>query len=128
LYNAPLSEQAALLPRAIKGGFPQHHARLSACAAYLNGKPELALRAWIEFLVDPAEMRPNNLHFTGPDVLNPVDEAPGISTNDASQWSLGAIQMLALIGDFFPLEISQEDRLSYLESLKGQDSFLGKVY
>jgi hypothetical protein len=128
LYNAPLSEQAALLPRAIKGGFPQHHARLSACAAYLNGKPELALRAWIEFLVDPAEMIPNILHFTGPDVLNPVDEAPGISTNDASQWSLGAIQMLALIGDFFPLEISPEDRLSYLESLKGQDSFLGKVY
>jgi hypothetical protein len=32
-------------------------------------------------------------------VLNPVDETPRLSTNDAAQWSLAAMQNLALIGD-----------------------------
>jgi hypothetical protein len=35
----------------------------------------------------------------GPNVLRPVDEARGVSTNGTSQWSLAAIQCLALVGD-----------------------------
>jgi hypothetical protein len=32
-------------------------------------------------------------------VLNPIDEATWVSTNDAAQWGLAAIQNLALIGN-----------------------------
>jgi hypothetical protein len=31
--------------------------------------------------------------------LEPVEEAPGVTTNGASQWGLAAIQNLALVGD-----------------------------
>ena len=37
-------------------------------------------------------------------VLAPVDEAPGVSTNDAAQWALAAIENLALIGDQMPVQ------------------------
>ena len=33
------------------------------------------------------------------DVLRPIVEDPGLSTNSASQWGLAAIENLALIGD-----------------------------
>ena len=33
----------------------------------------------------------------GPAALNPVDEAPWITTNETSQWALAAIANLALI-------------------------------
>jgi hypothetical protein len=32
-------------------------------------------------------------------VLNPVDEAAWVSTNDTAQWGLAAIQNLALVGE-----------------------------
>ena len=35
----------------------------------------------------------------GPHVLNPVDEVPTVSTNDAAQYGLALIQNLALIGN-----------------------------
>ena len=38
----------------------------------------------------------------GPAVLNPVDEAPSVGTNDVAQYGLAAIQNLALIGDWLP--------------------------
>ncbi|HKU35640.1 MAG TPA: hypothetical protein VJP90_08840, partial [Paenarthrobacter sp.] len=37
-----------------------------------------------------------------PFVLSPVDEAPTVSTNDAAQFGLAAIQNLALIGEHLP--------------------------
>ena len=37
-----------------------------------------------------------------PYVLNPVDEAPSVGTNDVAQYGLAAIQNLALIGDRLP--------------------------
>jgi hypothetical protein len=36
-------------------------------------------------------------------VLNPIDEAAWVSTNDAAQWGLAAIQNLALIGGQLPV-------------------------
>jgi hypothetical protein len=39
-------------------------------------------------------------------VLNPIDEASWVSTNDAAQWSLAAMQNLALAGDALPAEPS----------------------
>jgi hypothetical protein len=38
-------------------------------------------------------------------VLNPVDEVGGMETNHASQWSLNAIEVLALVGDYAPAEL-----------------------
>ncbi len=38
----------------------------------------------------------------GPTVLEPVDEAAFVSTNDAAQYGLAAIQNLALIGERLP--------------------------
>jgi len=44
-------------------------------------------------------------HVTGPDALNPIDEAPGVSTNTAAQSSLVAIQVLELCKDELPQEL-----------------------
>ena len=40
-----------------------------------------------------------------PDVLNPVHEAPGVSTNDAAQSGLTLIEILALCADALPNEL-----------------------
>ena len=41
----------------------------------------------------------------GPDVPEPVDEISFVSTNDTSQWSLNAIELLQLVGDALPKEV-----------------------
>ena len=76
------------------------HSRLSAYAAAQKKDPALARRAWREFLADRDSNKPlKTTRVSGPLALNPVDEAPWISTNDTAQWGLAAIQNLALIGD-----------------------------
>ena len=82
------------------------HSRLTAYTAYHSGDKQLAKRAWKEFDAKQEfagktgiSSRLQTAHVAGPDVLNPIDEAPWISTNDASQWGLAAIQNLALVGD-----------------------------
>jgi hypothetical protein len=42
------------------------------------------------------------VHLEGPTVLNPVDEAAWVSTNDTAQWGLAAMQNLALAGKALP--------------------------
>ena len=80
------------------------HSRLTAYAAARTGDKALAQRAWSEFFRDKRygaeQLRTRRVQ--GPAVLNAVDEAPWVSTNDAAQWSLAAIQNLALIGDQLP--------------------------
>jgi hypothetical protein len=44
-------------------------------------------------------------HVAGPDVMNPIDEAPGVSTNSTAQNSLTAIQVLELCKDRLPAEL-----------------------
>jgi hypothetical protein len=76
----------------------------------MTGDKKLAARAWAEFgqgdfadhgLADTrAALKTNRVE--GPDVLNPVDEATWVSTNDSAQWGLAAIECLALIGDQMP--------------------------
>ncbi|MGP8246564.1 MAG: hypothetical protein ACLQVN_18855, partial [Bryobacteraceae bacterium] len=44
-------------------------------------------------------------HVAGPDVMNPIDEAPGVSTNSTSQNSLTAIEVLELCKDQLPAEL-----------------------
>ena len=80
------------------------HSRLSAYAAHSKQDKALAQRAWREFLADDPRGHKTlkTTRISGPAVLNPVIEAPWISTNDAAQWSLAAIQNLALIGQHLP--------------------------
>ena len=44
-------------------------------------------------------------HIVGPNVLNPIDEAPDVSTNTTAQSSLTAIQVLELCKDQLPAEL-----------------------
>ncbi len=103
LYNAPRDEQVKALGAPHGGGtvLSVGHSRLSAYAALQKKDPALARRAWREFLADPRfGARPlKTTRIAGPLVLNPVDEAPWISTNDTAQWGLAAIQNLALVGE-----------------------------
>lgn len=103
LYNAPrdLQVKALGVPH---GGSPVlsvGHSRLTAFAAMQKQDAGLAKRAWAEFLADGrGGSKPlRTVRVAGPAVLNPVDEAPWVSTNDTAQWGLAAIQNLALVGD-----------------------------
>ncbi|MFI6479371.1 Tat pathway signal sequence domain protein [Nonomuraea sp. NPDC050663] len=85
----------------------QAHSRLAAYYAHRTGDQALADVAWRAFEVgDGDRLNTNPLQaeadwkrtrVDGANVLMPVDEAPYISTNDAAQYSLAAIQLLALI-------------------------------
>ncbi|MFT7775047.1 Tat pathway signal sequence domain protein [Roseateles sp.] len=103
LYNAPREQQVKVLG-APHGGSPVltvGHSRLTAYAAAQRRDATLAQRAWREFLADERfGAKPlKTTRITGPQVLNPVDEAAWISTNDTAQWGLAAIQNLALVGE-----------------------------
>lgn len=54
----------------------------------------------VNALVGETEWRRTRIH--GPAVPEAVDEAAFVSTNDAAQYGLAAIQNLALIGDHLP--------------------------
>ncbi len=70
--------------------------RLAAYAYARTGNPAFARRAWTQLA---ARRPPATRRVQGPEVLNPIDEAPGVSTNNAAQNSLNAIQVLAMCGD-----------------------------
>ncbi|WP_428941039.1 Tat pathway signal sequence domain protein [Fontivita pretiosa] len=104
LYNATPEEQRAALGQSLSGtSLRDAHSRLSAYAARRKSDRRLAERAWRELLgrgglpTPPAVQR-----IEGPHVLNPIDEVPWVSTNSTSQWSLAAIQNLALAGEAIP--------------------------
>ncbi len=44
-------------------------------------------------------------HVEGPEVMNPIDEAPAVSTNTTAQFSLTAIEVLELCKDQLPAEL-----------------------
>jgi hypothetical protein len=80
------------------------HSRLTAYAAWKKKDRALALRAAREFLGKKGDLeksleRWKPRRIEGPDVLNPIDEAQGVSTNGTSQWGLAAMQVLALVGN-----------------------------
>ena len=102
LYLAPPQEQEAELGVAPDGvHLHQAHSRLAAYAAARTGDRVQAERAWRafhgggEFSTDRRSFRPRRVE--PPHVLHPVDEAEGLSTNDAAQFALAVIQNLALI-------------------------------
>ena len=107
LFLATEEEQTDAVWQPLPGIYlTQAHSRLSAYAAARLGDPGLAARAWESF-AEGGEHLNHESAFTlrtiePPHVLLPVDEAPTVSTNDASQFGLAVIQNLALIGDHLP--------------------------
>ncbi len=109
LFLASPEEQAAEVGQPLAGIYlTQAHSRLTAYAAARLGSPDLAELAWESF----AQGGENLNHaeaFTlkrilPPQVLQAVDEAPTVSTNDTAQFGLAVIQNLALIGGALPGE------------------------
>ncbi|MEV1130027.1 Tat pathway signal sequence domain protein [Agromyces sp. NPDC049794] len=107
LYLADASEQVEAVGEALTGTMlEQAHSRLAAFAANRLGDRALADRAWAAF-EGTGEWLVHRRDFVlqrvePPYVLNPVDEALTVSTNDASQYGLAAIQNLSLIGSALP--------------------------
>jgi hypothetical protein len=100
LYNGTDDEQKAALGTSFGSiNLQQGHARLTAYAAHRKNDAALATRAWKE-LTEGRSGYGARQQFTAnqieaPAVLNPVDEAPGVSTNATAQWGLAAIECLA---------------------------------
>lgn len=86
------------------------HSRLTAYAAWKLKDKELAKRAWREFVGRPGSLdrilenwQPRRID--PPAVLNPLDEARGVSTNGTSQWGLAAMQCVALLEELLGEEM-----------------------
>lgn len=98
LYSAPADQQRAELGVSLTGNnLTGAHSRLTAYVAQQTGDTALAQRAWSEFFREGSQI-PETKRVEGPAVLNTIDEAAWVSTNDSAQWGLAAIQNLALVG------------------------------
>jgi hypothetical protein len=100
LYNGSDELQKAALGESFGSiNLQQGHARLTAYAARRKHDAALAARAWAELTEGRsgygAQQQFASNRIEAPAVLNPVDEAPGISTNATAQWGLAAIECLA---------------------------------
>lgn len=100
LFNADGARQLKALGKDLgKLNLSQGHARLLAYAGWQLRDPAMQTMAWHQFLAGKAGITFADQHsqpVATPWVLNPVDEAPHISTNAVAQWGLGAIGLLAL--------------------------------
>lgn len=107
LFLATPAQQEAEVGQPLTGIYlTQAHSRLTAYAAARLGDAELAARSWVEFDAG-GELLGNDAAFRlhrvePPFVLQPIDEAHTVSTNDASQFALATIQLLALVGHAAP--------------------------
>ena len=101
-YNAPKADLVRLLGKEPKrGSLTGSHSRLTAYAAHQEQDRALARRAWSEFFSETryGGIVRKTVRVGGVDVLRPIEEESGYSTNGAVTWGLAAIQNLALIGD-----------------------------
>ncbi|MFT3737433.1 MAG: hypothetical protein QM786_01620 [Breznakibacter sp.] len=105
-YNASAAEQQERYGAPFgKLGLRQGHSRLSAYAAKQLKSGEIAQRALREFLGNDRgefESFGNPIQVNVPNVLYPVSEVPGLSTNAAAQWGLSAIQCIELLKNSWP--------------------------
>lgn len=105
LYGADDAVQTARIGRSFgNNSLRQGHSRLTAYAAAKLGRKDLADRAWDEFRGNNRweSLDPKRNELEGTDVLRPLEEASGVSTNSTNQWGLAAIQCLALVGNSWP--------------------------
>lgn len=110
LYLATPEAQTAVFGAPLRGiSLVPAHSRLLAIVAAHDRDADAARRAWDAFfvglgdqlnvnaLVGQQDWQRTQVH--GPVAPEAVDEAPFVSTNDAAQYGLAAIQNLALIGE-----------------------------
>jgi hypothetical protein len=102
LYNATADQQVKALGASLGSlNLQQGHARLTAYAANRRHDSALARRAWQEFEAGRAGFAPDQRfearRVEGSAVLNPVEEAAWVSTNESAQWGLAAIECLAFV-------------------------------
>jgi hypothetical protein len=102
VYNGSREQrQKAIGISAKSAGLVDSHSRCTAFAAWHLKDKALAQRAWHEWIGGQSTaQRKASMSIrlvTGPDVLNPVEEAK-MSTNSAAQLSLAAMQNLAFVG------------------------------
>lgn len=79
--------------------------RLAAFAYMKLKNPAFAKKAWAQVLGGPNRGRGAlyvTRSFQGADVLNAIDEVPGLSTNTVAQGCLQAIEVLEMCGDQVP--------------------------
>lgn len=83
--------------------------RLAAYGYMKTGNPAFAREA-LGRIVGRSGAGPLPLNrIEGPLVLNPVDEAPRVSTNEVAQWSLNAIEILEMCADQLPYDLPEAD-------------------
>ena len=99
-YGATAAEQTARYGESFGNlSLKQGHSRLTAFAAEKLGNSTLSQRAWTEFFTGDG-LKPSAAWSTeninGSQVLQSVDEAAWLSTNDAALYGLAAIEDLAM--------------------------------
>lgn len=101
LCNAPKEVTDVELEPTYKApGFLSSHSRIAAYAAAMTDDDELAKKAARDLLFREWPGKSPTLRtktVKGPDVLNPIDEATWVNTNESAQWGLAAMQASALI-------------------------------
>lgn len=117
LYGQPVETiEKEFGKRVILGDADLWYARLPAYYAKATGEIEWAEKAWEDFLRtsdrDKVYTNFNMKRYEKPDVLSPVYEVQGVSTNNTAQWCLNAIELLELVGDQIP-----EDHSRFSEKL-----------
>jgi hypothetical protein len=86
-----------------------------AAYVYLKTGNEAFLNRAINSLVPrrgPGQRGLDTRRIEGPDVLNPLEEGPGMDTNSTAQDGLTTIAVLGMVGDRFPEEMPQQDQRS----------------
>jgi len=107
LYGMPQDSIENEFGKRVKLGDPGlWYARLPAYYAKSTGQLAWAEKAWTDFLRKSPWGR-GYLIFDkklveGADLLEPVYEVQGVSTNSTAQWCLNAIELLELVGDQIP--------------------------
>lgn len=107
LYGQPAESVEKEFGRKVElGRAGPWYARLPAYYAREKGKEDWARKAWDYFLKDRGT-EDNNTIFNKklidkPEILEPVYEVEGVSTNKTAQWCLNAIELLELVGDQLP--------------------------
>jgi len=111
LYAAPENEIEKELGVKTELGKPgPWYGRLSAYWYSQSGNTKYSKRAWDMFLESQQGPRKTNFDtqtFEGIQTLAPLKEVRGVSTNHTAQWCLNAIELLQLVGDQMPADISE---------------------
>ncbi|AVR45613.1 hypothetical protein C7S20_10245 [Christiangramia fulva] len=106
IYGAPVEEINEEFGREVKlGDAGPWYSRLAAYYYSKTGDEKYAKRAWETFLDDNpwgGYTTFDTTTFNEPESLGPIDEVPGVSTNNTAQWSLNAIELLELAGYKIP--------------------------